>query len=1265
MKGTMDKEIIRTNNPFVVTAPFEPTGDQPQAIDRLVKQVSRGDPFSVLRGITGTGKTNVMAHTIARLGRPTLVLCHNKTLAAQLARELRSCLQRNQVHLFVSYYNHYVPESFNEVTNKYTAKKSSINDELDALRHLATRALVQHNDVVVVSSVSCIYGLGMPKSYLNARLQWSVGNTTFDSLDDIAEAMQTSVYTSVQDDIHSESNDLSRGHYQLYESPRGATLVLWPPSESYPLRVDFEKDTSSNGPSNYLITSIAQGNTTGLHPVDAVTIFPAKHHLTNSTEVMEEAIARIRDELHFRAKELRSESKTDEAERLTKRVTQDLHLLEEVGTCAGVENYSRHMALRGAGEPPDTLLDYFSCNDGAKDWLLLVDESHVTLPQLRAMYNGDRARKERLIKHGYRLPSALDNRPLTDKEFWERVPQTIFVSATPSQQELEWVSQIPDNQPVDMIIRPTFVCDPIIEVRPPKDQLKDLLKEINIRVDRGERCLVMTLTKRDAEDMADFLLEHGVAASYIHSGLTTHERSEALKALQSGQIDCLVGVNLLREGLDLPQVSLVAVLNADSEGFLRSETALLQTIGRAARNVDGMAILYAKKVTESMQRCMDATSHRRTQQILYNEQHKKEMRSTTGSSVLSIFDLLKDQIEAEQSSLQQVYHHKQWLDDDKLLPVPTLAVKKDFETVDGTIPTDHIPSKPGVYFWKDGADKTLYIGKAKRLRSRVKSYLLPSAKHSSRIKAMLKKAQSVEFIITPSERDALLLEANLIKHHQPVYNVLLKDDASYPYICASIGDKFPQFSIAPQRKEGESRYKYFGPYPDYSEVNRILDRIEEQYKLRAQCFQSRCGELPLAEYKSLFNRVLDEVFVSSTGKAKRDSLPAMRAEYQWAADLFESEHNENRDVVVIAEHPSGMLRMVHLLQLRNGVVARQFSYDFEVHSKLESPDDMGDVLQAVLERQHYPAGEAVARDEFSFFPNEVLVQYPVETTSLKKALREARNAAEPSRRNDKVVIRGPSKRGPRKVADKRALEIALENANQILEGRHHAEQRNVAPSSVDGTAAKELAEMLSLRKKPERIECYDISHTQGEATVASRVVFLNGVPAPHLYRLFNVKTVDGVDDYASLEEVLERRFKRAWANGSDGLVDQTSPWAMPDLVVIDGGKGQLSSALKGMAKADVYSDKSSCTSGPVSQEFGISFNENYLPSPTDTDGRHHYLPIISIAKNKEEIFVPSRSEPINNRPDSPALLLIRALRDESHRFAIRKHRNKRKQTSGL
>ena len=560
--------LSSTSMPFQVTSKFEPSGDQPKAIEDLVQGMQEGERFSVLRGATGTGKTFVMGHTIARLNRPTLVLCHNKTLAAQVARELKSFLKSNTVELFVSYYNHYTPESYMESTGTYIAKKSSVNEEIDALRHRATRALLERRDVVIVASVSCIYGLGLPRDYLDASVSISVmdqyggsGISDISSAGDLTAALDAMLYESEQDG--EDDSNMVRGSFDVSVDQAGNEAVtFWPPHEKMPIRVAFDKGG---------ISTIHQSTEGGsLVALDELRIFPARHQLT-SHDRLENACAAIEEELSLRVKELNSLGKHVESQRLQQRVMNDLLMLRESGRCQGIENYSRHLAGRKEGEAPDTLLSYMKFAAGeavnneegeqSGDWLLIVDESHVTVPQLRAMYHGDRARKERLIQHGFRLPSALDNRPLREDEFWKEISQALFVSATPSHQNVEWANE----RVVDMVIRPTHVIDPKVHVRPKGGQLEDLLREVKQRAERKERVLAVALTKRDAEDLASYFIDHGVRAGYIHSGLNTVERADALKSLQSGDIDCLVGVNLLREGLDLPQVSLVAILNADSE----------------------------------------------------------------------------------------------------------------------------------------------------------------------------------------------------------------------------------------------------------------------------------------------------------------------------------------------------------------------------------------------------------------------------------------------------------------------------------------------------------------------------------------------------------------------------------------------------------------------------------------------------------------------------------------------------------------------------
>ncbi|MCS6781614.1 MAG: excinuclease ABC subunit UvrB [Gloeomargarita sp. SKYBB_i_bin120] len=576
---------------FQLHAPFAPTGDQPQAIEQLVRGVQAGYRYQTLLGATGTGKTFVMANVIAQVGRPTLVLAHNKTLAAQLCNELREFFPHNAVEYFISYYDYYQPEAYIPVTDTYIAKSASINDEIDMLRHSATRSLFERRDVIVVASISCIYGLGIPSEYLNAAVHLEVGLT--------AEPVQVA---QALVNIQYDRNDveLGRGRFRL----RGDVLEIGPAYEDRVIRVEFWGDEIERIELRDPLTGAV------LESVQAINIYPARHFVTPA-EQLERACRAIEQELEERLAELEAEGKLLEAQRLKQRTRYDLELLRTVGYCNGVENYSRHLAGRPAGSPPECLVDYFP-----EDWLLIVDESHVTVPQLRGMYEGDQSRKRVLIEHGFRLPSAADNRPLKADEFWAKVNQCIFVSATPGDWELEVSEQV-----VELIIRPTGVLDPDISVRPTVNQVEDLTGEIYRRVERGEKVLVTTLTKRMAEDLTSYWQEQGLRVQYLHSEIDAIGRIEILQGLRADECDVIVGVNLLREGLDLPEVSLVAILDADKEGFLRSERSLIQTIGRAARHVNGQAILYADIITESMQRAIQETQRRRQKQIAYNQAH--------------------------------------------------------------------------------------------------------------------------------------------------------------------------------------------------------------------------------------------------------------------------------------------------------------------------------------------------------------------------------------------------------------------------------------------------------------------------------------------------------------------------------------------------------------------------------------------------------------------------------------------------------------------
>jgi excinuclease ABC subunit B len=577
--------------PFKVHSTFEPAGDQPAAIAALAEGVERGDRFQTLLGITGSGKSATIAWTIEQVQRPTLVIAPNKSLAAQLANEFREFFPENRVEYFVSYYDYYQPEAYIPSSDTYIEKDSSINDEIDRLRHSATSALLTRRDVIVVASVSCIYGLGSPEEYSKRILHLEVG----------AEQDQRAILRRLVD-MQYERNDMNliRGKFRV----RGDTIEVHPAYEEHLVRVELFGDEIER------IVSIDPLTGEQLGELQDLVIFPATHYVAGD-ERMKRAIGQIETELQERLAQFESQGKLLEAQRLRMRTQYDLEMLAEVGSCAGIENYSRHIDGRSAGEPPHTLLDFFP-----KDYLLVVDESHVTVPQLHGQYEGDHSRKETLVEHGFRLPSAADNRPLRFDEFYQRLNQCVFLSATPSPYEVQQSIQV-----VEQIVRPTGLVDPEVIVKPTKGQIDDLIEQINQRVEKGDRILVTTLTKKMAEDLTDYLLEMGLRVRYLHSNVDTIQRIEILRDLRLGEFDVLVGINLLREGLDLPEVSLVAILDADKEGFLRSETSLIQTMGRAARNVDGQVIMYADQMTDSMTRAISETQRRRAVQQAYNAEH--------------------------------------------------------------------------------------------------------------------------------------------------------------------------------------------------------------------------------------------------------------------------------------------------------------------------------------------------------------------------------------------------------------------------------------------------------------------------------------------------------------------------------------------------------------------------------------------------------------------------------------------------------------------
>ncbi|MBY7664424.1 excinuclease ABC subunit UvrB [Staphylococcus agnetis] len=619
---------------FKIASTFDPQGDQPKAIAELAKGIKEGKRHQTLLGATGTGKTFTMSNVIKEVGKPTLIIAHNKTLAGQLYSEFKEFFPDNRVEYFVSYYDYYQPEAYVPSTDTFIEKDASINDEIDQLRHSATSALFERDDVIIIASVSCIYGLGNPEEYKDLVVSIRVGMEM-----DRSELLRKLVDVQyIRNDI-----DFKRGTFRV----RGDVVEIFPASrDELCIRVEFFGDEIDRvSEINYLTGEV-------LREREHFALFPASHFVTRE-EKMKIAIDRIEKELATQLEKLRNENKLLEAQRLEQRTNYDLEMMREMGFCSGIENYSVHLTLRPLGSTPYTLLDYFG-----DDWLIMIDESHVTLPQIRGMYNGDQARKNVLVEHGFRLPSALDNRPLKFEEFESKARQLVYVSATPGPYELEHTDEM-----VEQIIRPTGLLDPKIEVRPTKNQIDDLLSEIQERVDRNERVLITTLTKKMSEDLTTYLKEAGVKVNYLHSEIKTLERIEIIRDLRMGTFDVLIGINLLREGIDIPEVSLVVILDADKEGFLRSERSLIQTIGRAARNDKGEVIMYADKITDSMQYAIDETERRRSIQMAYNEKHG--ITPTTINK--KIHDVISATVETDE------------INDDHRKEVPKKLTKKERE----------------------------------------------------------------------------------------------------------------------------------------------------------------------------------------------------------------------------------------------------------------------------------------------------------------------------------------------------------------------------------------------------------------------------------------------------------------------------------------------------------------------------------------------------------------------------------------------------------
>ena len=1074
------------------------------------------------------------------------------------------------------------------------------------LRHRATRALVERKDVVIVASVSCLYGVGMPEKYVKHSMRIEPG----------AHVGSPSEFRNKLEDILYEEaaslEDMQPGEYHMHTGEDGnADVRIHPPYEKDAVAVRLVGGTTVACCS---LEDLEHGEDGMSMEGEGFTLYPARHYVS-SEEQRERACERIEEELAQQTAHLHAQNDFIAAERLEEIVSQDLELIRTVGHCKGIENYSRHIDGRDPNQAPYTLVDFFNYTHATdaegKGWLLCVDESHITLPQINAMYHGDRARKKKLVKHGFRLPSALDNRPLKFDEFWDLCHQTVFLSATPNHVERGWCDEAANAlegagegrgaDMVEMVIRPTHCLDPLIEVRPKGEQLESCFREIEAQVARGEKTFILTISKRDAEEMTLWLQAKGVRCDYIHSGLNATDRARVLQRLQHGAIDAIVGVNLLREGLDVPEVSLVVVLAADCEGFLRSKTSLIQAIGRAARHKNGRALFFADRVTGAMRECMEETERRRGIQMAYNNAHGLTPYSCTNTETKSIFEVLDKDIQEEQERLATArkamasgeagndgasqrsrlgdaavstsggeLDDSQWnsIDDER------------FEILKDTVAA--FPTTPGVYTWKGEGGEVLYVGKAKSLRNRAKSYLASTKDQSFRTKrmaAMIARARSVDYHATPTEGEALVMEAQLIKHLQPLYNILLKDGSRFPYLKITDAE-VPELKIAYERSKGT----YFGPYANTASIKSVMQALETHLGLGVARVEARYGAGQEA-YRDLMRRA--EAILRGEHVVSGVDVPhALLGHGGVRCDVAVVQSTGGKEV---AEGDGGEC-LVHVVS-GAGMGASKFAYRLRATS-VDSAS-MGAILQRALEH-HYSSVEGGV-------PSRVIVQHALPDASwIEAIIQDQRNGQE----EEEVVVVGPPSPSEQILVDDAAQEVRVEAREERI--RAHLSEVGVT----------ELGDLLGLDAKPDRIECFDVSHLQGEAVFASCVTFVDGKPQPRAHkRLF--LSGHGNDDAGGIERAVFERYADASGKG------------LPDLVVVDGGKGQLTAARRGLERA------------------GVS------------------LPVCAIAKRHEHVFVPGRSDPLDADASSPGVLLLRAIRDESHRFALKAHRRARGDGMGV
>jgi len=1291
-KRTKEKEMsrMRMNG---VSAPFAPSGDQGSAIEacaRMLRDERRR--FVCLRGATGTGKTYVVANVLAAMDVPTLVVVPNKTLAAQVARELRTYLgETRRVELFVSHFSVYVPESFSN--GRYTEKRSAVDSDLDALRHRATRALVEPGKTpVVVASVSCLYGLGLPTDYVDAALTIEVGASASKyGIDGVEDKLRDDLlYERVMPYM-----DVERGQFRRSAAPDAENcfdIQIWPPYLESALDIRVRGDDG---------TIVSCVYSKGARAVQTLTIWPRVHYITPA-ERLQRALVSIRGELDAQTKALRAEGSAIEADRLEQRTNADLALLRELGWCPGAEHYSRHLRCAKPEEPPVTLLDYFSysAEGGAgvrREWLLVADESHVMLPQLRAMHGGDRSRKTALVGAGYRLPSALDNRPLMGDEFWQRVPQALLVSATPGDEETEWVGGKDSDSMVDMVVRPSGVLDPPVTIVPKENQLEALAQRVKERALIGERSLVCVLTKADTEDLTMYLNAHGVRADWVHSELTAPQRATKLSKLQQGQLDCIVGAQLLREGLDLPSVSLVAILDADVPGFMRSARSLMQMMGRAARNKNGECVLFADSMTAAMKEAIAEVDRRRIKQHNHNVANNLTPQTATlssSTSTLSLFEVMADEIESEKEkwAVEQsvaLTSERANIDDEaveKALkswrkrregggvrpgPKPSDALKLDAKVEEDEklraenildsygIDASHVerlrrlskdmPAKTGVYRWLDEAGVVLYVGKAKNLRSRTSHYLAPALIQSSpRHRKLLASARTLDSVLTPGgEADALALEARLIQRERPALNILLKD-APRPEsarIVLTSKNGVGQIFVAKFQDEAQaeaSKGARLWTLPTREAANRMMAILESALDLRGVSFRSRFGETAAVARWHFVSEVASLIL-----DAKYEDAIQMledRGEISAALELRVSAQEE-------AERGQGSRGSLAAL-LQADSVAKHWNMDVIAAAssggghcavKIVKVRDgiIVDVLGTSIEVPNASVEEAIADATLAEAAQIVAEQmYSGEFVDRPDLVYIPHSIAEPLNLRSalKSLGVGVNKHNGKVLHHGAAKEgtllealatMALENAGESA--------RSTASKSI---AAMRLRDVIGLSEIPRSIEGVDVSHLAGTNAVCSFVRFEGGSAMPFKHKRYQLsEDVTPSDDYGGIAESIGARL--------------ASKSKLPDVFLIDGGVGQLTAAATALA------------------ELGITIS-NMRGGDAPGEVKPRSVALVALAKGRssgeEALWIPARlgidsfgGVKVDVAAKDESLQLLRAVRDSAHAVALGAHRTLRRE----